>query len=195
YSIQGGLSNRHPWSELVDCSAFSKPESVSDATLRIRKNYSYFRTNYLSLITIVLAFSPITNPFSLFLLAGLLAAWLFLYLFRPSDPPLVLFGRQFSERDTLGVLIVSTVVVIFLTSCLTSSYRYHFNVFSCICRGLAISCRNLIDQLKSKKCLRSRCAKDLKKWEKKDKAKKWLVCGLGPDEYNRIQGCAIAKQI
>lgn len=115
-TIQGGLSNRRPWSELVDRSAFSKPESVSDATLRIRKNYSYFRTNYLSLIAVVLAFSLITNPFSLFLLAGLLAAWLFLYLFRPSDPPLVLFGRQFSERETLGALIVSTVVVIFLTS-------------------------------------------------------------------------------
>ncbi|XP_019252725.1 PREDICTED: PRA1 family protein B4-like [Nicotiana attenuata] len=102
----GGLSNRRPWSKLVDRSAFSKPESVSDATLRIRKNYSYFRTNYLSLIAVVLAFSLITNPFSLFLLAGLLAAWLFLYLFRPSDPPLVLFVRQFSERETLGVLIV-----------------------------------------------------------------------------------------
>ncbi|KAJ8551020.1 hypothetical protein K7X08_000390 [Anisodus acutangulus] len=46
----------------------------------------------------------------------LLTGWLFLYLFRPSDPPLVIFGRQFSERETLGVLIVSSVVVIFLTS-------------------------------------------------------------------------------
>lgn len=115
-TIQGGLSNRRPWSELIDRSAFSKPESVSDATLRIRKNYSYFRTNYLTLISIVLAFSLVTNPFSLLLLSSLLAAWLFLYVFRPSDPPLVLFGRQFSERETLGVLIVSTVVVIFLTS-------------------------------------------------------------------------------
>ncbi|MCD9645343.1 hypothetical protein HAX54_034199 [Datura stramonium] len=115
-TVQTGFANRRPWSELLDRSAFSKPESFSDATLRIRKNYSYFRINYLSLLAIVLAFSLITNPFSLFLLSGLLAAWLFLYLFRPSDPPLVLFGRQFSERETLGVLIVSTVVVIFLTS-------------------------------------------------------------------------------
>ncbi|XP_060176380.1 PRA1 family protein B4-like [Lycium barbarum] len=115
-TIQSGLSNRRPWSELIDRSAFSKPESISDATLRIRKNYTYFRTNYLSLLAFVLAFSLITNPFSLFLLSALLAGWLFLYLFRPSDPPLVLFGRQFSERETLGGLIVSTVVVIFLTS-------------------------------------------------------------------------------
>ncbi|XP_070031092.1 uncharacterized protein [Nicotiana tomentosiformis] len=43
---------------------------------------------------------------------------------------------------------------------------------------------------------RANCnAEDLKKWEKNTKAKKWLVCGLGPGEYNRIQGCSTAKQI
>ncbi|XP_057512942.1 PRA1 family protein B4-like [Actinidia eriantha] len=115
-TVSNGLSHRRPWSELVDRSAFSKPESISDATLRIRKNYSYFRVNYLSCLAAVLAVSLLTNPFALLLLLALLAAWLFLYLFRPSDPPLVLFGRTFSERETLGILVVSTVVVIFLTS-------------------------------------------------------------------------------
>ncbi|XP_070048742.1 uncharacterized protein [Nicotiana tomentosiformis] len=38
-------------------------------------------------------------------------------------------------------------------------------------------------------------AEDLKKWEKNAKAKKWLVCGLGPDEYSKIQGCSTAKKI
>ncbi|XP_070050229.1 uncharacterized protein [Nicotiana tomentosiformis] len=37
-------------------------------------------------------------------------------------------------------------------------------------------------------------AKDLMKWENKAKSKKWLVCGLGPDEYSRIQGCYAAKK-
>uniref|UniRef100_A0A1U7V1B4 Uncharacterized protein LOC104214116 n=1 Tax=Nicotiana sylvestris TaxID=4096 RepID=A0A1U7V1B4_NICSY len=36
---------------------------------------------------------------------------------------------------------------------------------------------------------------DLKKWEKNVKAKKWLVCGLGPNEYSRIQSCTTAKEI
>lgn len=115
-TVRNGLANRRPWAELVDRSAFSKPDSISDATLRIRKNYAYFKINYLSLVAVVLGFSLITNPFSLLILAALLAAWLFLYLFRPSDPPLVLFGRQFSERETLGALLISTVVVVFLTS-------------------------------------------------------------------------------
>ncbi|XP_070034178.1 uncharacterized protein [Nicotiana tomentosiformis] len=38
-------------------------------------------------------------------------------------------------------------------------------------------------------------AEDLKKWEKNAKSKKWLVCGLSLDEYNRIQGCATTKEI
>ncbi|XP_070050344.1 uncharacterized protein [Nicotiana tomentosiformis] len=36
---------------------------------------------------------------------------------------------------------------------------------------------------------------DLRKWEKNAKAKKLLVCGLGPDEYSRIQRCTTAKEI
>ncbi|KAH7866200.1 hypothetical protein Vadar_016981 [Vaccinium darrowii] len=115
-TVRNGLSHRRPWSELVDRSAFSKPESLSESALRIRKNYSYFRVNYLSCLAAVLAVSLLTNPFALLLLLSLLAAWLFLYLFRPSDPPLVILGRTFSERETLGMLIVSSVVVIFLTS-------------------------------------------------------------------------------
>ncbi|KAI3447826.1 hypothetical protein Pfo_004491 [Paulownia fortunei] len=116
-TVRSGLANRRPWPELIDRTAFSKPESLSEATLRIRKNYDYFRINYLAVITAVLAVSLLTNPISLIILAGLLAAWLFLYLFRQSsDPPLTAFGRQFSDRETLLFLIVSTIVVIFLTS-------------------------------------------------------------------------------
>ena len=115
-SVRNNLAQHRPWSELVDRSAFSKPESFSDATLRVRKNYSYFRINYLTVIGLVLAFSLLSNPISLLVLLGLLSAWLFLYLFRPSDQPLVLFGRAFSDRETLGILAVSSIFVIFLTS-------------------------------------------------------------------------------
>ena len=63
-----------------------------------------------------LAVSLITHPFSLLVLLGLLASWSFLYLFRPSDQPLVLFNRTFTDRETLGILFVLTVFVVFLTS-------------------------------------------------------------------------------
>ncbi|KAL2507313.1 PRA1 family protein B4 [Forsythia ovata] len=56
-TVHSSLSNSRPWPELVDQSAFSKPESISNATLQIRKNYAYFQINYLSIITVVLAIS------------------------------------------------------------------------------------------------------------------------------------------
>lgn len=114
--IRSGLSERRAWSELVDRTAFSKPESISDATTRIRKNYAYFRINYFTVVAAVIGVSLLTNPFSLLTLLGLLAAWLFLYLFRPTEPPLVILGRTFSERETLGLLIILSVIVVFLTS-------------------------------------------------------------------------------
>ncbi|KAI4353461.1 hypothetical protein L6164_002410 [Bauhinia variegata] len=115
-SVRNGLSQRRPWGELFDRTGFAKPESFSEATLRIRKNYSYFRVNYLAIVISILAVSLLTNPFSLIVLLGLLASWMFLYLFRPADQPLVILGRTFSDFETLALLCGLTVFVVFLTS-------------------------------------------------------------------------------
>ncbi|KAL8051374.1 hypothetical protein ABFX02_06G144100 [Erythranthe guttata] len=115
-TVRNGLSQRRPWLELIDRSSFSRPDTLSEAASRIRKNFSYFRVNYVSLLALSLALSLLTHPFSLLVLLSLLAAWLFLYLFRPSDQPLVIGGRTFSEREMLGILVLSTIVVVFLTS-------------------------------------------------------------------------------
>ncbi|KAL3521266.1 hypothetical protein ACH5RR_019415 [Cinchona calisaya] len=115
-SVRQGFSQRRPWSELFDRSAFSRPDSLSESASRIRKNFNYFRVNYISLLALVLAFSLLSHPFSLLVLLSLLASWCFLYLFRPSDQPLVVAGRTFSDRETLLFLVVSSIVVVFLTS-------------------------------------------------------------------------------
>ncbi|CAI9774923.1 unnamed protein product [Fraxinus pennsylvanica] len=115
-NIRHGFSQRRPWYELLDRSSFARPDSLSEAASRVRKNFSYFRINYISLIALSLALSLISHPFSLLVLLALLGAWLFLYLFRPSDQPLVIAGRTFSPREILGILVVSTIVVVFLTS-------------------------------------------------------------------------------
>ncbi|XP_010505459.1 PREDICTED: PRA1 family protein B4 [Camelina sativa] len=114
-TVKNGLSKRRPWAELADRSALSKPESISDAAVRIRKNYSYFKVNYLTVATAIVGFSLVTHPFSLVFLLCLLASWLFLYMFRPTDQPLVVFGRTFSDRETLGCLILFSIFVVFLT--------------------------------------------------------------------------------
>ncbi|XWS74408.1 hypothetical protein CRYUN_Cryun02cG0213500 [Craigia yunnanensis] len=115
-SVRHALSHCRPWTELIDRTAFAKPASFSDATLRVRKNFAYFRANYLTLLAGVLAFSLISHPFSLIILLSLTSAWLFLYALRPSDRPVVIWGRTYSDRETLAILLALTVVVIFLTS-------------------------------------------------------------------------------
>lgn len=115
-SARGSLSNLRPWREIVDRSAFSRPDSVSDAVSRARKNVSYFRANYALFLAVMLAGALVSHPFSLLLLLALLASWCSLYLFRPADSPLVLFGRQFSQTETLLGLVGFSVIVIFLTS-------------------------------------------------------------------------------
>lgn len=114
--VRHALCNSRPWTELIDWTAFSRPESLSDGVSRVRKNFSYFRTNYMILLALLLVGSLLTHPFSLLLLLSLMAAWLFLYAFRPSDQPLTLGGRTFSDHEILAILCTLTLVVIFLTS-------------------------------------------------------------------------------
>ncbi|EXB25848.1 hypothetical protein L484_012274 [Morus notabilis] len=115
-SLRNGFSQRRPWLELLDRSSMARPESLSEAYSRIRKNFSYFRVNYATLVAVVLALSLLSHPFSLVVLLSLFAAWAFLYLFKPSDQPLVILGRTFSDTETLVGLIVVTVIVVFVSS-------------------------------------------------------------------------------
>uniref|UniRef100_A0A0E0MIQ7 PRA1 family protein n=2 Tax=Oryza punctata TaxID=4537 RepID=A0A0E0MIQ7_ORYPU len=133
-SVKRALSGARPWPELIDRTALSRPDSLSDATARLRKNLAYFRVNYAAIVALSLAASLLAHPFSLAALLALLAAWCFLYLLRPSDaPPLAAFGRTFSDRETLGGLIVASAFVVFLTS--VGSL-----IFSALALGAAIVC-------------------------------------------------------
>lgn len=108
------LSQRRPWPELVDRNSLAKPASMAEAVTRVRKNWAYFRVNYLLLLSGVLAFSLLSNPISFFLLVALLGGWIFLYLLRRE--PLVLLDRTYSDREVLGILTVLTIVIVFMTS-------------------------------------------------------------------------------
>ncbi|KAL3850558.1 hypothetical protein ACJIZ3_012440 [Penstemon smallii] len=116
FALRRAFTRRRPWFELIDTAAFSRPVSFSDATTRIRKNLSYFRINYLTVLALVLAFSLLSHPLSLLTLLSLLAAWLFLYLLRPGDQPIVIFNRTFSDREAMWILIAVTIFVVFLTN-------------------------------------------------------------------------------
>ncbi|KMT05366.1 hypothetical protein BVRB_7g174980 [Beta vulgaris subsp. vulgaris] len=115
-SIHRACSRQRPWLELLEFAAFSRPESFPDATTRIRKNISYFWTNYVALLGGVLAFSLISHPLSLLALLLLIFAWIFFYFFKPSEQPLIVFGHTLSNSEMLAILVGATVVVMFFTS-------------------------------------------------------------------------------
>ncbi|RCV36897.1 hypothetical protein SETIT_8G018300v2 [Setaria italica] len=133
-SARRALSGARPWSELADRSALSRPDSLSDATSRLRKNLAYFRVNYAAVVALSLAAALLAHPFSLAALLALLAAWCLLYILRPADaPPLAAFGRTFSDKEVLGGLIASSAFVVFLTS--VGSL-----IFSALALGAAVVC-------------------------------------------------------
>lgn len=110
-------AHRRQWTELIDRSAISRPESLTEAFSRIRKNAYYFSVNYLIVLAVVIATSLLSRPYSLILIASLAGAWLFLYVLRPTEEePLLIFGRKYTEREILIALVAATVTVLLLTS-------------------------------------------------------------------------------
>lgn len=85
------------------------------ATGRLRKNAAYFRVNYGLVVAGITAAAMAVNPAALAVVALLGACWAWLFGVRTS--PLVINGRQLSEREALvGAAAVSGIVVFFLTS-------------------------------------------------------------------------------
>ena len=66
-----------------------------------------------AIVAFLLTASLLAHPFSLL---DILAAWCFLYAFHPSDQPVVLFGRTFTDRETLLRLVVASVLAFFLST-------------------------------------------------------------------------------
>lgn len=82
---------------------------------RLQKNAVHYRTNYLVFVSAIMAMAFLTNPVAL-LWTGLLGVgWVYLFLVRTQ--PLVINGREYSDREKLiGMSVLSFVVIFFLTN-------------------------------------------------------------------------------
>lgn len=104
-----------PWSEVLDRTAFAKPAGMAEATGRMRKNVAYFKVNYGIVAVSTTALVMVMNPWSLIVLAVLALLWGYAYVVRTT--PLVLGGRELSDREKFMALSgTSLVVIFFLTS-------------------------------------------------------------------------------
>ncbi|CAI7917680.1 unnamed protein product [Closterium sp. NIES-54] len=61
-AMRQAAAQQRPWLELVDRTAFARPDSLSDAASRIRKNNRYFHANYLVVLFLAIIISVLHNP-------------------------------------------------------------------------------------------------------------------------------------
>lgn len=114
-SARKAAAQQRPWTEMVDRSSFAKPDNLSDALSRIRKNLGYFRANYLAVLLGVVVLSMLYNPVSIIVLALLGSGWAYLFVIRVE--PLVISGRVISDREKLvGMAAISILIVFGITS-------------------------------------------------------------------------------
>jgi len=116
------LLQMKPWSELLDRTAFSKPEGFGDALGRIRKNLRYFKFNYLCVTFVITAFTFIQHPGSLAVLGFLGAMWFYLLIIRKET--LTIGGRQLGQREQLLAAGALSVLVVFFFSNVGSELMY-----------------------------------------------------------------------
>ncbi|WIA34058.1 hypothetical protein OEZ86_012436 [Tetradesmus obliquus] len=127
------FEQRKPWGEVLDRSSFSKPSSLQEAAGRLRKNAGYFKINYLIVIMMTVAVTFLTHPSSLLVLGFLAASWVYVFAIRQG--PLVISGKELSEREKLlGMSGISFLVVFVLTS--VANVLFSALTLSCVIIGL-----------------------------------------------------------
>uniref|UniRef100_A0A0E0KK85 PRA1 family protein n=1 Tax=Oryza punctata TaxID=4537 RepID=A0A0E0KK85_ORYPU len=115
-AVAGAAAGRpRAWREVLDATAFSRPESCGEARARARRNLAYFRANY-ALAALVLVFLGLVyRPVSMLAFLALFVAWLGLYFGRGDGEPLACLGREVDDRVVLAALSVATVLAVALS--------------------------------------------------------------------------------
>ncbi|KAF6263896.1 PRA1 family protein-domain-containing protein [Scenedesmus sp. NREL 46B-D3] len=127
------FEQRKPWGEVLERTSFSKPSSLQEAAGRLRKNAGYFKINYLIVILLTVAITLLTHPSSLLVLGSLAASWVYVFAIRQG--PLVINGKELSEREKLlGMSGISFLVVFMLTS--VANVLFSALTLSCAIIGL-----------------------------------------------------------
>jgi PRA1 family protein 1 len=101
-AIAGAAAGRpRAWREVLDATAFARPDSCGEARAWARRNIAYFGANY-ALAALVLVFVGLVyRPVSMLAFLALFVAWLGLYFGRGDGEPLLCLGCHGESRNSL----------------------------------------------------------------------------------------------
>lgn len=104
-----------PWAEFLDRSQFSVPSKL-EAFARISRNYSHFHSNYVVVVALMSTYILITNVVFMIAMTICAAAYYWFRLKADANEPIVVFGREYSPTQAYAGLVVSTLLLFYLTN-------------------------------------------------------------------------------
>ncbi|XP_052206590.1 PRA1 family protein G2 [Diospyros lotus] len=113
-NLSNAVSRYRPWQqEFVAAGAFDRPDSLSAAGIRLRRNARYFVINYGIIIAACAAATLLGAPVALMVYAAVFVLWLVLHFFR--EDPVVVWGHHVDDRLVIGGLALVTVLAVWFT--------------------------------------------------------------------------------
>lgn len=114
------VSSQRPWLEFLALGSVDRPTSFSSAVSRSKVNLRHFVVNYSLVTAASVILFLVSDPTALITVASFAIMWLLLCFCR--DHPLVLYGRQVSDRVIFFGLIVGSLWGLWLTHCFLSLF-------------------------------------------------------------------------
>lgn len=102
---------RRPWRQFTNPSSFTLPDLLGEATMRLIRNLSYFRVNYILISLTILFLSLLYHPISLIIFLIISLIWYSIYI-SGREQPVKLLGHEISDSVVLAVLSVITIVAV-----------------------------------------------------------------------------------
>ncbi|KHN32328.1 PRA1 family protein D [Glycine soja] len=101
------FATRRPWEEFFALHSFTRPYTLGETTLRVKRNLGHFRVNYAMVVLLFVFLSLLWFPISLVVFLAVFAAWFFLYFFLRW--PIVVLRRELDDGLVLSGVWVNVV--------------------------------------------------------------------------------------